>query len=80
MHTAVRMSLLDWGPCACAALTNPRPALQQMEAKYEDERRRCLTEIEQLRKRATEKEAAIQKAATRQIEGLTTQVTAAGLA
>eukprot|EP00198_Chlamydomonas_reinhardtii_P001640 XP_001690976.1 hypothetical protein CHLREDRAFT_188583 [Chlamydomonas reinhardtii] len=47
---------------------------KQLEAKYDDERRRCLTEIENIRKRAAEKEQAIQKAASKQIEGLQTQV------
>ncbi|GAX74041.1 hypothetical protein CEUSTIGMA_g1491.t1 [Chlamydomonas eustigma] len=47
---------------------------KQMEAKYEDERRRCLTELENVRKRAAEKEAAIQKAATKQIDSLTGQL------
>lgn len=36
---------------------------QQLEAKYEDEKRRCLLELEGVRKRSTEKEALIQKAA-----------------
>ncbi len=70
--------------------------MQLLEAKYEDEKRRCLTELESVRKvcnqllllpspleiegccialqRAADKEAAIQKAATKQIDSLTMQL------
>ena len=83
-------------------LTTPYSHLKQLEAKYEDEKRRCLSELESVRKvwisrwlgagddllampteaqyscphmqRATDKEAAIQKAATKQIDSLTMQL------
>lgn len=48
--------------------------MQQLEAKYEEEKRRGLAQLESVRKRATEKEAAVQAAATKQAEVLTGQV------
>ena len=45
-----------------------------MEVKYEEEKRKCLAELEATRKRATEKEAAVQKAATKHIDSLSMQV------
>lgn len=48
--------------------------MQQIEAKYEEEKRRALLDIEQYKKRCSEREEAIQAAANRQISTLTEQV------
>jgi hypothetical protein len=53
-------------------------SLQHIEVKYEEEKRKCLAELESVRKRAGEKEAAVQKAATKHIDSLSMQVCAFG--
>eukprot|EP00983_Pelagomonas_calceolata_P034671 1085915-Pelagomonas_calceolata.AAC.3 len=52
-------------------MTHPPQAL---EVKYEEEKRKCLNELDALRKRAADREAAVQKAATKNIESLSMQV------
>ncbi len=47
---------------------------QQMETRYEEERRKGLAQVEALRKRAAEKEAALQASTAQQIAALTGQV------
>jgi len=48
--------------------------LQHLEVKYEEEKRKCLNELDAVRKRAADREAAVQKAATKHIDSLTMQV------
>lgn len=48
--------------------------MQHLEVKYEEEKRKCLNELDALRKRAADKEAAVQKAATKHIDSLSMQV------
>jgi hypothetical protein len=48
--------------------------VQAFESKYEDEKRRCLAELENVRKRASEREAAIQKTTGKQVDSLSMQV------
>ncbi len=50
------------------------PLPQHLEVKYEEEKRKCLNELEALRKRAVDREAAVQKAATKQVDALSMQV------
>ncbi|KAG1679463.1 hypothetical protein FOA52_007755 [Chlamydomonas sp. UWO 241] len=47
---------------------------QAFESKYEDEKRRCLTELENVRKRASEREVAIQRTTGKQVDSLAMQV------
>lgn len=51
-----------------------RELQKQLESKYEDEKRRCLAELEAVRKRSADKEGAIQNAAAKQIDSLSMQV------
>eukprot|EP00798_Chlamydomonas_sp_ICE-L_P016000 gene16000-22137_t len=47
---------------------------EDLEARYEDEKRRCLQELENIRKKSADKEAAIQKQASRQLDQLGMQI------
>jgi hypothetical protein len=48
--------------------------VQRLENRYEEEKRRAREEVERLRQRAAEREAALQRMASRQVEVLGQQV------
>ncbi|KAF5825979.1 hypothetical protein DUNSADRAFT_5586 [Dunaliella salina] len=50
-----------------------REVARALEIKYEEEKRKCLNELDAIRKRAADREAAVQKAATKNIDSLSMQ-------
>lgn len=64
-----RRSLLHQHQC-CHGI----PCLQELGAKYEEQLKKLRNELDGVRRRTADKEAAIQKAASKQIDTLTAQV------